>query len=148
MNSSGNTSSCKRSVVGGASTNYSMGSLLDIFIMPLLSNLGIYQPRDLTYGRYLMEVSPDEIKLEADPEIKTTSRRVFLEKNGKGENIHLKQGELDSAKGKEWIHYKIWEKGSGNNCDVVMLHGKSPFNWFCCHDEIKKNTTGMNDYTG
>ena len=100
--------------------------------------LGIYHPRDPTYGRYLMDISPDETKLEADPEIRTTSRRVFLEKNGKGEVIHLKQEELDSAKGKPWIYYKIWEKGSGNNCDVVMLHGKSPSTGFAVKVGKKK----------
>jgi hypothetical protein len=126
-----------------------MSTLLNVFVLPLLSNLGLYKPRDPTYGRYLIDRSPYEATLEADQEIRVTSRRVFLEKNGKGEEVNLTQNELDSARGKDWIYYKIWEKGNGNNCDVVMLHGKSK-NQYVLPSESQRKTSisGLNDYGG
>jgi acylglycerol lipase len=99
-----------------------MDTLLNVFIRPLLEKTGLYTPADPTYGRYLLETSPYERALEADKEIKVTSRRVFLDSRT-GQDVQLTQAELDSSRGKKWLYYKVWEKGSGNDCDVVMLHG-------------------------
>ncbi|KAF8512706.1 Alpha/Beta hydrolase protein [Gautieria morchelliformis] len=99
-----------------------MNTLVDVLIRPILENTGLYTPADPTYGRYLLETSPYETALEADKEIKVTSRRVFLDTR-MGQDVQLTQAELDSSRGKKWLYYKIWEKGSGNDCDIVMLHG-------------------------
>ncbi|KAF8578752.1 alpha/beta-hydrolase [Ramaria rubella] len=103
-----------------------MSTIMDVFIKPLLTNLGLYTPTDPTHGRYLLETSPYEAEPEKDKDILVTSRRVFLE-SGKGENVKLTQEELDSSRKKEWIYYKVWEKGPGNNCDVVVLHGLNDY---------------------
>ena len=97
-------------------------SLLDVFVHPMLENFGFYTPKDPTYGRYLLETSPYETALEEDKDIKVTSRRVFLD-SYIGQDVQLTQAELDSSKGQEWIYYKMWEKGTRNHRDIVMLHG-------------------------
>lgn len=99
-----------------------MSILLDVFVRPFLENIALYTPTDPTYGRYLLETSPYETALETDKDIKVTSRRVFLDTHT-GQDVQLTQAELDSSKGKEWIYYKIWQKGVGYQCDLVMLHG-------------------------
>lgn len=113
-----------------------MNILLDVCIHPLLGKLGLYTPRDPTYGRYLLEISPHEAALELDKNIKVTLRRVFLD-NLIGEDVRLTQEELDSSKEKQWIYYRIWEKGPGNNCDIVMLHGKLS-STFALHAHLKE----------
>lgn len=111
-----------------------MSFLLDVFITPLLEKIGFYTAKDPTYGRYLLETSPYEKALETDNDIKVISRRVFLDNTNTGQDVQLTQEELDSSRGRKWVFYKIWTKGPGNDCDIVMLHGafltrprRSPF---------------------
>lgn len=98
---------------------------MEVFLYPLLQNLGLYTPPDPTYGRYTLDISDKEKKLEADPEVKVSHRRVFIKNKSylKGEDVKLTQEEIEKGRGKEWIYYKIWQKGPWNGSDVIVLHG-------------------------
>lgn len=99
---------------------------MDVFFYPFLENLGLYTPPDPTYGRYLFDAYGREKDLEADTEIQVKQRRVFVDKGHflRGEDVTLTQEELERGKGKEWVYYKVWQKGPGNGSDVIFIHGK------------------------
>lgn len=40
--------------------------------------------KDLSHGRFLGPLHPDERKLEQDPSVTTTRRRVFVDASGRG----------------------------------------------------------------
>ncbi|GJJ09921.1 hypothetical protein Clacol_004145 [Clathrus columnatus] len=98
---------------------------MEVFVYPILQTFGLYTPSDPTYGRYLLDFPVYEKKLAEDSEIRTKQRRIFVQNGNflKGEDINLKKDEIESAKEKEWVYYRVWEKGPGNGCDVIALHG-------------------------
>ncbi|KAF8514364.1 lysophospholipase [Hysterangium stoloniferum] len=102
-----------------------MDTVLEVIVYPCLSSVGLYTPADPTYGRYLQELSTHEVNLEADKDIKTTARRVFLHQGQflEGEYVTFSEEELQRGQGKEWVVYKIWQKGDWNGCDIIALHG-------------------------
>ncbi|KAL7413948.1 hypothetical protein BDY24DRAFT_414647 [Mrakia frigida] len=90
---------------------------------------------DPSYGRYLGPHHSTEIELEAQPSIKTTRRRVFLDSDGngvgEGHKVELVKEELQGVQ-QEWIYYKSWEKTfseeqstslPGRGIDIVFVHG-------------------------
>lgn len=108
-------------------------TLNDIFVSPLLQNLGIYTPPDPTYGRYLLPLSPAELVLAKNPDVHVSHRRVFIRRNGtahEGCDVRLVKEELAHPLEQRWLVYQVWQKklekaGRGTGCDLVMLHGTS-----------------------
>ncbi|KZT38509.1 hypothetical protein SISSUDRAFT_735203 [Sistotremastrum suecicum HHB10207 ss-3] len=145
-------------------------TLFDILISPPLEKLGLYNPPDPTYGRYLLPNSEDEKELEEGGSVRMSMRRVFLrdgkpissdssdsrrggsngsngtgkgkakgeDKDGngggvRGEDVKLDESELrnlststsEGGRSREWVFYKMWQRGVWNRCDVVCIHGTS-----------------------
>ncbi|KZS91586.1 alpha/beta-hydrolase [Sistotremastrum niveocremeum HHB9708] len=138
-------------------------TLFDILISPPLEKLGLYNPPDPTYGRYLLPNSGDEKELE-EGSVRMGMRRVFLRDgkaifsssgpiindqpgakggNGKGEDkdgngggvrgedVKLDESELknlgEGGRSREWVFYKMWQRGVWNRCDVVCIHGMNDY---------------------
>ena len=115
-----------------------MSVLKEVFVTPALSLVGITPP-DPTFGRYLAPTSAYEfVVIDTLPNVSVRRRRVFTSpgnggfvKVGEGEDVNLTQAELDSARGKSWSYYQIWESsseeakvGKAKGCDLVLLHGE------------------------
>jgi len=103
-----------------------------VFVSPFLTSLHLSTPADPTWGRYLQPWSSYELDLESDPDIQTSMHRVFIGNQGEaleGETIRVVPEELNQARGRSWIFYKIWfsakaqKTGRAAGSDLVMLHG-------------------------
>jgi len=107
-----------------------------VFVSPLLTSLHLSTPTDPTWGRYLQHWSSSELALESDPDIQVSMYRVFIGSQGEpleGETVQVRHEELDEARGRNWIFYKVWlsskaqKTGRAAGSDLVMLHGYADY---------------------
>ncbi|ORX39914.1 Alpha/Beta hydrolase protein [Kockovaella imperatae] len=117
-----------------------MSPLWDV-VEPYLKGAGLYQPTDLTYGRWNIGHHPPVKDLLNDPKLKHSYRRVFIADEVPvraldSEIVDLGPETLRSSE--NWLSYSIWEmpepdqdgweeEGRGRGKDLVLIHGLSDY---------------------
>lgn len=77
---------------------------------PLLTWLGLYEPKDRTYGRWNIPFSNMEKRLHENPDVTVTFFKTMM------------------PNGKDWVWYQVWEdklaqRATGRQADMVFCHG-------------------------
>ena len=88
-----------------------IGRLLwEIWGEPLFTWLGLYKPKDPTYGRWEIPFSKMEQRLHENPDVTCTFHKVMM------------------PNGRDWVWYQVWEdklaqRATGREADLVFCHG-------------------------
>ena len=100
---------------------------------PPLQSIGLYTPKDPTFGRYLLPPSHtyeiSHSKLYKD--VKISRRRLFINSNGlgigKSQEIELEERELKENANKNWVTFQTFEKinrlPKDVKADLLLIHG-------------------------
>ena len=77
---------------------------------PILTFLGLYEPKDRTYGRWDVPFSKMEQRLHENPDVSVSFHRAFF------------------PNGKDWVWYQVWEdklaqRATGRRADMIFVHG-------------------------
>lgn len=83
-------------------------TLWEVWGEPLAERLGIYEPRDRSYGRCNIPFSVMEKRLYEKDDVEITFHKVLLEN------------------GKDWVWYQVWQdpvaiRDTGRNADMIFV---------------------------
>ncbi|WFD43754.1 hypothetical protein MPSI1_002418 [Malassezia psittaci] len=84
--------------------------LWEVWLEPFLIWLGVYLPKDPTYGRWDIPFSKMEQRLHDNPDVTCTFHKVMM------------------PNGYDWVWYQVWEdklaqRATGREADMVFVHG-------------------------